>query len=250
MSRSAGLLIVRLKFMTFIETSERTNVTVALRDQPNTGGDASDELIRFAIGECSLGSTLAAVTDKGICAILLGDNSRILRRELPEHFKAARLIESDQDLRQLMAKVVQLVESPWLGVDLTFDLRGTSFERRVWQALRKIPAGSTASYTDIAERVGEPTKAFAVAEACAANMLAVAIPCHRVVRKSGALAGYRWGFKRKRALLDREAAHYRGVGGFYFMRAGAPVHISGASVSGRSSIGNKVLPSGRDNDAT
>jgi AraC family transcriptional regulator of adaptative response/methylated-DNA-[protein]-cysteine methyltransferase len=236
--------------MTFIETSERTNVTVALRDQPNAGGDASDELIRFAIGECSLGSILAAVTDKGICAILLGDNSRILRRELLEHFKAARLIESDQDLRQLMAKVVQLVESPWLGVDLTFDLRGTSFEQRVWQALRKIPAGSTASYTDIAERIGEPTKAFAVAEACAANMLAVAIPCHRVVRKSGALAGYRWGFKRKRALLDAEAAHYRGVGGFYFIRAGVPVHISGTSVSGRSSIGNNVLPSGRDNDAT
>jgi AraC family transcriptional regulator of adaptative response/methylated-DNA-[protein]-cysteine methyltransferase len=250
MSRSAGLLIVGLKFMTFIETSERTNVTVALRDQPNAGGDASDELIRFAIGECSLGSILAAVTDKGICAILLGDNSRVLRRELPEHFKAARLLESDQDLRQLMAKVVQLVESPWLGVDLTFDLRGTSFEQRVWQALRKIPAGSTASYTDIAERIGEPTKAFAVAEACAANMLAVAIPCHRVVRKSGALAGYRWGFKRKRALLDAEAAHYRGVGGFYFIRAGVPVHISGTSVSGRSSIGNNVLPSGRDNDAT
>ena len=235
--------------MTFAETCERTNVLVALRDPPNTGADASDELIRFAISECSLGSIIAGVTDKGICAILLGDNSSVLRRELREHFKAARLIESDQDLRELMAKIVQLVESPWLAVDLIFDLRGTSFEQRVWQALRQIPAGSTASYTDIAVRIGEPKKAFAVAEACAANILAVAIPCHRVVRKSGALGGYRWGFKRKRALLAREAAHHRGVGGFYLMRAGAPVHISGAAVPGRSNVLNKVLPSSRD-DAT
>jgi AraC family transcriptional regulator of adaptative response/methylated-DNA-[protein]-cysteine methyltransferase len=192
--------------MTFTETRETTNVTVALRQKPNAGAHGLGELIRFAIGECSLGSILAAVTVKGICAILLGDNPSVLRRELQEHFKVARLIESDEDLGELVAKVVQLVESPWLDLDLPFDLRGTSFEQRVWQAVREIPPGSTASYTDIAERVGEPKEALAVSEACASNILAVAIPCHRVVRKSGGLSGYRWGFKRKRALLAREAA--------------------------------------------
>lgn len=192
--------------MTFTETQEKTDVTVALRHKPNTGAHGLGELIHFAIGECSLGSILAAVTGKGICAVLLGDNPSVLRHELQEHFKVARLIERDEDLGQLMAKVVQLVESPWLDLDLRLDLRGTAFEQRVWQALREIPPGSTASYTDIAERIGEPKRAFAVAEACASNILAVAIPCHRVVRKSGALSGYRWGFKRKRALLAREAA--------------------------------------------
>jgi AraC family transcriptional regulator, regulatory protein of adaptative response / methylated-DNA-[protein]-cysteine methyltransferase len=192
--------------MTFTETRERTDVTVALRNEPISG---VGELIRFAIGECSLGAILAAVTENGICAILLGDNPSALRRELQGHFKMARLIGSDEDLRQLMAKVVQLVESPWFDLDLPFDLRGTSFEQRVWQAVREIPSGSTASYTDIAERIGEPKKAFAVSEACASNLLAVAIPCHRVVRKNGTLSGYRWGFKRKRALLAREAAQRR-----------------------------------------
>ena len=195
--------------MTFTETQQRTDVTVVSRHKPNTASDGPGELIRFAIGECSLGSIMAAVTEKGICAILLGDNPSILRRELQEHFKVARLVDSDQDLGPLMAEVARLVESPWLNLDLTFDLRGTSFEQRVWQAVREIPSGSTASYTDIAELIGESKKAFSVAEACASNMLAVAIPCHRVVRKSGALAGYRWGFKRKRALLAREAAQSR-----------------------------------------
>jgi AraC family transcriptional regulator of adaptative response/methylated-DNA-[protein]-cysteine methyltransferase len=192
--------------MTFTETRETTDVTVGLRHKPNTGAHGLGELIRFAIGECSLGSILAAVTEKGICAILLGDNPSVLRRELQEHFKLARLTDSYEDLGQLMVKVVQLVESPWLDLDLPFDLRGTSFEQRVWQAIREIPPGSTASYTDIAECIGEPKEALAVSEACASNVLAIAIPCHRVVRKSGALSGYRWGFKRKRALLAREAA--------------------------------------------
>jgi AraC family transcriptional regulator, regulatory protein of adaptative response / methylated-DNA-[protein]-cysteine methyltransferase len=192
--------------MTFTETRDRTDVTVALRNEPISG---VGELIRFAIGECSLGAILAAVTENGICAILLGDNPSALRRELQGHFKMARLIGSDEDLGQLMAKVVQLVESPWLDLDLPFDLRGTSFEQRVWQAVREIPSGSTASYTDIAERIGESKEVLAVSEACASNMLAVAIPCHRVVRKNGTLSGYRWGFKRKRALLAREAAQRR-----------------------------------------
>jgi AraC family transcriptional regulator of adaptative response/methylated-DNA-[protein]-cysteine methyltransferase len=195
--------------MTFTDTRERTDVTIASRHKPNTGTDGPGELIHFAIDECSLGAILAAVTEKGICAILLGDNPSALRRELQEHFKMARLIGSDEDLGQLMAKVDQLIESPWLDIDLPFDLRGTSFEQRVWQALREIPSGSTASYTDIAERIGEPKKAFAVSEACASNLLAVAIPCHRVVRKNGTLSGYRWGFRRKRALLAREAAQRR-----------------------------------------
>jgi AraC family transcriptional regulator of adaptative response/methylated-DNA-[protein]-cysteine methyltransferase len=192
--------------MTFTQTRETTDVTVALRHKPNTDAHGLGELIRFAIGECSLGSILAAVTGKGICAILLGDNPSVLRCELQEHFRVARLIDSDEDLGQLMAKVVQLVESPWLDLDLPFDLRGTSFEQRVWQAVREIPPGSTASYTDIAVRIGEPKEALAVSEACASNVLAVAIPCHRVVRKNGTLSGYRWSFKRKRALLAREAA--------------------------------------------
>jgi AraC family transcriptional regulator, regulatory protein of adaptative response / methylated-DNA-[protein]-cysteine methyltransferase len=110
--------------MSFAETREGTDVTVALRHKPNTGAHDLGDLIRFAIGECSLGSILAAVTGKGICAILLGDNPSVLRRELQEHFKVARLIDSDENLEQLMAKVVQLVESPWLDLDLSFDLRG------------------------------------------------------------------------------------------------------------------------------
>ena len=162
--------------------------------------------IRFAVGECSLGSILVAATDKGVCAILLGDEPEPLVRGLQDSFPRARLIGGDKGFEQLVAKVVGFVEAPALGLDLPLDVRGTAFQQRVWQALREIPAGSTASYTEIAERLGAPKAVRAVAHACASNAIAVAIPCHRVVRHDGKLSGYRWGVERKRALLAREAA--------------------------------------------
>ncbi|CCF85840.1 bifunctional DNA-binding transcriptional regulator/O6-methylguanine-DNA methyltransferase Ada [Nitrolancea hollandica] len=162
--------------------------------------------IRFAVGECSLGSILVAATDKGVCAIEFGDDPDALVRELQDRFPNARLIGGDRQFERLVATVVGFVEAPALGLDLPLDVRGTAFQQRVWQALREIPAGSTASYTEIAERIGAPMAARAVAQACAANRIAVAIPCHRVVRTDGGLSGYRWGVERKRALLDREAA--------------------------------------------
>ena len=162
--------------------------------------------MRFAVGECSLGSVLVATTDVGVCAILLGDDPEALVRDLEDRFPHAQLVGGDHDFEGLVATVVGLMEAPALGLDLPLDVRGTAFQQRVWQALRDIPAGSTASYTDIARRVGAPKAVRGVAQACAANPVAVAIPCHRVVRSDGTLAGYRWGVERKRALLDREAA--------------------------------------------
>lgn len=160
--------------------------------------------IRFAIGECSLGSILVAQSDRGICSILLGDDPDALARDLQDRFPEAELIGGDAGFEQLVASVVGFVEAPALGLNLPLDIRGTVFQQRVWQALRAIPPGSTASYAEIAARIGAPQSARAVARACGANALAVAIPCHRVVRASGALSGYRWGVERKRALLDRE----------------------------------------------
>jgi AraC family transcriptional regulator of adaptative response/methylated-DNA-[protein]-cysteine methyltransferase len=167
-------------------------------------GGANAE-IRFAIGECSLGSILVARSERGVCAILLGDDPDALARDLQDKFPRATLIGGDAEFEQLVAKVVGFVEAPGLGLDLPLDVRGTAFQQRVWQALREIPAGSTASYTEIAGRIGSPKAVRAVAHACAANSLAVAIPCHRVVRNDGGLSGYRWGVERKRALLQREA---------------------------------------------
>jgi len=162
--------------------------------------------IRFAVGECSLGSILVAATDKGVCAISLGDEPQALLRDLQDRFPRATLIGGDAGFEQLVAKVVGFVEAPALGLDLPLDVRGTAFQQRVWKALREIPAGVTATYTDIAKRIGAPEAVRAVGAACGANAIAVAIPCHRVVRTDGGLAGYRWGVARKRALLAREAA--------------------------------------------
>lgn len=162
--------------------------------------------LRFAVGECWLGSILVAATGKGVAAISLGDDPDRLLRDLQDRFPNAQLIGGDKDFESLVAKVVGFVEAPGLGLDLPLDVRGTAFQRRVWQALRDIPAGMTASYADIAARIGQPKSVRAVAQACAANALAVAIPCHRVVRSDGALSGYRWGVERKRALLQREQA--------------------------------------------
>ena len=169
----------------------------------NGGKDAN---IRFAVGECSIGSVLVALSPKGVCAILLGDDPDALARDLQDRFPQANLIGGDAGFEDLVAKVVGLVETPSVGLDLPLDIRGTAFQQRVWQALREIPAGKTASYTDIARRIGEPKAVRGVAQACGANTIAVAIPCHRVLRNDGALSGYRWGVERKRALLDKEAS--------------------------------------------
>lgn len=168
------------------------------------GGNS--EVIRFAIGQCSLGAILVAATDKGVCAILLDDDPDFLVRDLQDRFPRAELLGAEPTFEQMVAQVVGFVETPALGLELPLDLRGTLFQQRVWQALRDIPAGQTATYTTIAQRIGAPTSVRAVASACAANAIAVAIPCHRVVRSDGSLSGYRWGVERKRALLELEAS--------------------------------------------
>ncbi|KRP57976.1 bifunctional DNA-binding transcriptional regulator/O6-methylguanine-DNA methyltransferase Ada [Pseudomonas trivialis] len=166
------------------------------------GGTNSE--IRFAVGECSLGAILVAQSLRGVCAILLGDDPNVLVQNLQDKFPRAELLGADHDFEQLIAQVVGFIEAPGLGLNLPLDLRGTAFQERVWQALRDIPPGSTASYEQIAQRIGAPTSSRAVAQACGANSLAVAIPCHRVVRSNGDLSGYRWGVERKRQLLERE----------------------------------------------
>ncbi|UST77477.1 bifunctional DNA-binding transcriptional regulator/O6-methylguanine-DNA methyltransferase Ada [Pseudomonas siliginis] len=160
--------------------------------------------IRFAVGQCSLGAILVAQSERGICAILLGDDPHQLVCNLQDQFRKANLIGADREFEQLIASVVGFVEAPATGLKLPLDIRGTAFQERVWQALREIPPGSTASYAEIAQRIGAPTSMRAVAQACGANRLAVAIPCHRVVRSDGNLSGYRWGVERKRQLLERE----------------------------------------------
>lgn len=162
-------------------------------------------VIRFAIGQCSLGAILVAASERGVCAILLGDAPEALVQDLQDRFPKAELIGGDAGFEQWVAAVVGLVEQPGHAPDLPLDIRGTAFQQRVWQALRGIPAGTTVSYTELARRIGAPRAVRAVASACAANALAVAIPCHRVVRTDGTLSGYRWGVERKRALLQREA---------------------------------------------
>ncbi|WP_285415717.1 bifunctional DNA-binding transcriptional regulator/O6-methylguanine-DNA methyltransferase Ada [Pseudomonas sp. efr-133-TYG-5] len=161
--------------------------------------------IRFAVGQCALGAILVAQSARGICAILLGDDPHQLVCDLQDQFRRANLIGADAEFEQLIARVVGFIEAPAIGLDLPLDVRGTAFQERVWQALREIPPGSTASYADIALRIGSPKAVRAVAQACGANSLAVAIPCHRVVRSDGNLSGYRWGVERKRELLAREA---------------------------------------------
>lgn len=162
--------------------------------------------IRFAVGPCSLGSCLVAATTRGVCAILLGDDPEALIRDLERRFGGAALQGGDAEFDALVGRVLALVERPGAAADLPLDIRGTAFQQRVWAALTKIPAGTTTSYAALAASLGAPGSARAVAQACAANALAIAIPCHRVVRTDGGLSGYRWGLERKRALLDREAA--------------------------------------------
>ena len=159
------------------------------------------EAIRYAEGKSTLGLVLAASSEKGVCAILLGDDRKFLSAELQWRIPKARLTRGDDHF----AEIIACVENPKLKPALPLDVRGTAFQQRVWQALREIPAGSTLSYAQVAEKIGSPKSVRAVAGVCAANAIAVAIPCHRVVRSDGNLSGYRWGVERKRALLDREA---------------------------------------------
>ena len=163
------------------------------------------ETIRFAVAQCSLGAILVASTERGICAILIGDEPEPLVRDLEARFPQAELRGAEAEFERAVAQVIGFVEAPRLGLDLPLDVRGTAFQRRVWEALRAIPAGVTVSYAELAARIGMPSGARAVASACAANPVAVAIPCHRVVRSGGGLSGYRWGIERKRVLLEREA---------------------------------------------
>jgi AraC family transcriptional regulator, regulatory protein of adaptative response / methylated-DNA-[protein]-cysteine methyltransferase len=163
-------------------------------------------VIRFAVGQASLGAVLVAATNKGVCAIMLGDDPHALVRELQDRFPRAELEGGDPAFERTVAEVVGLVEAPTQRLDLPLDIRGTAFQQRVWAALRAIPAGKTATYKEIARAIGQPTAVRAVAQACTANPLAVAIPCHRVVRTDGDLSGYRWGVERKRELIAREAA--------------------------------------------
>lgn len=162
-------------------------------------------VIRFAVGQCSLGAILVAQSQRGICAILLGDDPDRLVRDLQDQFPKAEIIGCDGEFEQLIAQVVGFIEAPSMGLRLPLDVQGTVFQERVWRALREIPPGATVSYVDIAARIGSPKAVRAVAQACATNHIAVAIPCHRVVRRNGDISGYRWGVDRKRELLRREA---------------------------------------------
>ena len=184
----------------FYEASDR----VLGMTPTNFRDGGANSSIHFAIGECSLGSILVATSDRGVCAILIDDDPQKLARDLEDQFPKAKIIGNEKGYEDLIAKVVGLIERPQVGLDLPLDIRGTAFQQRVWKVLRQIPFGSTASYTEIAERIGMPKAVRAVAGACGANTLAVAIPCHRVIRSDGGLSGYRWGVERKRALQERE----------------------------------------------
>ena len=168
-----------------------------------TGGAGMD--IRFAVGECSLGSILVAQSERGLCAIFIGEGPDRLVHDLRDRFPQARPAGCDEAFERRIAQVAAFIEAPAARLDLPLDVRGTAFQQRVWQAMCAIPAGETVSYSELARRIGAPRATRAVASACAANVLAVAIPCHRVVRSDGGLSGYRWGVERKRALLAREA---------------------------------------------
>jgi AraC family transcriptional regulator of adaptative response/methylated-DNA-[protein]-cysteine methyltransferase len=167
--------------------------------------------IRFAVGECSLGAILVAATERGVCTISLGDDPNELVRDLERRFPRAELTGTDTAFEKLVATVVGLVERPWIATKLPLDIRGTAFQERVWKALSVIPVGTTMTYAEVAQAIGSPKSVRAVARACASNHLAVAIPCHRVVRTDGNLSGYRWGIDRKRALLLREAKARKGT---------------------------------------
>ena len=161
--------------------------------------------IRYALAQTSLGTTLVATTNEGVCAILLGDDAEALVADLRRRFARANITSDTDAMSALVRTVVRMIDDPAAGCNLPLDIRGTAFQHRVWQTLRGIPSGETISYGELARRAGVPAATRAVAGACAANPIAVAVPCHRVVREDGGLSGFRWGVERKRALLAKEA---------------------------------------------
>ncbi len=185
---------------------EEASATLGMKPKRYRAGGAG-ETLRFAVGQTDLGAILVASSESGVCAILLGDDPDALARDLQDRFPKASLIGADRDYEQVVARVIGLIQEPRASLDLPLDVRGTAFQQRVWEALRRIPAGQTTTYSELARQIGSPAAVRAVAGACAANRLAVAIPCHRVVRLNGDLSGYRWGVERKRALLARENSH-------------------------------------------
>jgi len=186
-----------------------TALTRSNHSTPSVAVAGATEEIRFAVGQTSLGTILVASIAKGVAAILLGDDPDALVRELQDRFPNATLIGADRDYEALVARVVGVVETPGSELNLPLDVRGTAFQQRVWQALQRIPAGKKVTYAEVARRIGLPKAVRAVASACAANKLAVVIPCHRVVCTDGSLSGYAWGIERKRALIEREATQCR-----------------------------------------
>jgi AraC family transcriptional regulator of adaptative response/methylated-DNA-[protein]-cysteine methyltransferase len=185
----------------YAETNKRLGMKPA---EFKAGGDGAT--IRFAVGECSLGSILVAASDLGICSIAMGNDPNLLLRELQDRFPNAKLIGGDRQFEQTVARVVAYVENPSAVLELPLHVQGTAFQQRVWKALCEIPRGTICTYSELARKLGQPSATRAVAAACAANTLAVAIPCHRVVRTDGSLSGYRWGVERKEKLLRVESA--------------------------------------------
>ena len=181
-----------------------TTFSLPRHDEREEMRETTVETMRYAIGGCSLGLVLAARSEHGVSAVLLGEDHDALRQELKRRFPTPTLVEDGAGLASLVAEVCEFMEAPEGGFTRELDLRGTEFQRAVWQALRQIPAGHTTTYAEIARRIGRPASVRAVAQACAANRLAVVVPCHRVVRSDGGLSGYRWGVERKRELLERE----------------------------------------------
>ena len=161
-------------------------------------------IIRYAIGQSYLGWVLVAATELGICRIDIDDDRECLRARLAASLPEAELLDNDSNFNETVSRLLSFLEKPGQHWDLPLDIQGTAFQRQVWMALRDVPSGTTVSYADIADRIGRPKAARAVAQACASNKLAVAIPCHRVVRSDGELGGYRWGIGKKRMILERE----------------------------------------------
>lgn len=192
------------------ETNNRSNELFEdrfgmTRIAPTNGGDA--QAICFSVAICHLGCVAVAATSRGLCMIALGNERENLEKRVRDRFPSAALEETEVAFSAMVRQVVQLIGSPQRPWDLPLDIHGTAFQRKVWNALRRIPVGDTATYTEIAEAIGQPNASRAVARACATNPLAIAIPCHRVVRKDGSLSGYRWGIERKRQLLEEERQH-------------------------------------------
>lgn len=202
-SRTVTAAIFDAGFNSSSRFYERADQELGMDPRQFRNGGADME-ITYGIAECSLGLVLVARSAKGVCAIFIGDDSAALVADLQDQFPRAAFIRQEPAYREIVGKVVDVIESPGARLDLPLDIRGTVFQQRVWTALQRIPAGTTASYAEIAEMIGAPKAVRAVARACGSNTLAVAIPCHRVVRADGAVSGYRWGVERKRSLLERE----------------------------------------------